>query len=186
MKVGVLAFQGGYAAHIKMLDLVGIRSSEVRTRGDLENLDGLILPGGESSTQLKLLSYSGMKEELVSFIKDGSKKIFGTCAGLILLAAHVVSPSQESFSVLDIRVKRNGYGSQLQSFETLTDKGRAATFIRAPRIEWVDETKCRVVDTLNKEPIMVCRANVLGATYHPELAGDSKIYEDFFLGLNQL
>ena len=181
MKVGLLAFQGGYCAHEKVLTEVGIVSSVVRESKDLEGSDGLILPGGESSTQLKLLSYSGMKEELVSFILDKSKKIFGTCAGLILLAKKVISPEQESLSILDVTVRRNGYGSQLDSFEATTDKGRSAVFIRAPKIESIDSSSVKVVDSLKEDPIMVICDNVLAATYHPELAEDTKLYEDFFL-----
>lgn len=186
MRIGLLAFQGGYLAHKKMLSLVGIDSLEVRNRGDLLDLDGLILPGGESSTQLKLLNYSGMKEDLVSFIKDKSKKIFGTCAGLILLSKEVISPQQESLSILNIRVRRNGYGSQLDSFEAVTDKGRSAVFIRAPKIEKIYSSSVRIVDSLNKEPIMVIADNVLGSSFHPELARDTKLYEDFFLSSNKL
>ena len=181
MKVGVLAFQGGYASHEKILAEVGIVSCTVKETKDLEGLDGIVLPGGESSTQLKLMSYSGMKQDLVSFIKDKSKKVFGTCAGLILLANKVISPEQESLSVLDITVRRNGYGSQLDSFETTTDKGRAAVFIRAPRIESINSKTVKVVDSLKGEPIMIVSDNVLGASYHPELAMDINLYEDFFL-----
>ncbi len=181
MKIGVLALQGGFYLHKVCLSHVGIESIEVKNLKDLENIDGLIFPGGESSTHLKLLNLYGLKEGVGEFVFDRSKKIFGTCAGLILLATEVKNPDQDSFKALDIVVVRNGYGSQLDSFEGCTDSGVYSVFIRAPRIERVLSEKCKVIDTLNNEPVMVRQDNVIACSHHPELARNFSLYEDIFI-----
>lgn len=181
MKIGVLALQGGFYRHELSLSKLGIENIEVRTINDLENIDGLIFPGGESSTHLKLLNLYGLRNEVEKFVFDRSKIIFGTCAGLILLASRVKNPSQDSFKALDITVVRNGYGSQLDSFEGCTDKGFYSVFIRAPRIESIDSKECKIVDTLNKEPIMVKQNNVIACSHHPELTEDTSLYESIFI-----
>jgi 5'-phosphate synthase pdxT subunit len=154
--VGVLALQGGFQAHLQWLG----GGVEVRLPRDLEKLDALVLPGGESTTQGMLIDRAGLKKPLEDFVRSG-KPVFATCAGLILCAR---------YGWLDVDVERNAYGRQLDSFEALSDDGKQRlVFIRAPRITRVG-AGVEVLATLNNEPVLVRQRNVTGATYHPELA----------------
>src|SRR6478672_4693479 len=147
-KVGVLALQGAFREHREVLDALGVEVVEVRTPAELAALDALILPGGESTTMSKLLDSSGVREPLGRLLADGLP-VFGTCAGMILLAREVVDgrPDQQSFGAIDIAVRRNAYGRQRDSFEAPLDVSGLAVgggpfpgvFIRAPRIETVGE-----------------------------------------------
>ena len=155
MKTGVLALQGGFGAHLR----AHAGAIEVRTPGELERCDQLILPGGESTTQDKLIALGGLRSALDAFVRSG-KPVFGTCAGLILCAR---------YGWLDVSVTRNAYGRQVDSFEAMDDSGtRKLVFIRAPRIDRVGPG-VEVLATLRGSPVLVRQGNVTGACYHPEL-----------------
>jgi 5'-phosphate synthase pdxT subunit len=177
--IGVLAFQGGFAPHLQLLSALGHRAVPVRHASELAALDGLVLPGGESTVQLRFLEASGMVPALDAFARSG-KPVLATCAGLILAARRVTHPTQRSFGWLDVEVSRNGWGRQLDSFEARSDEGRLPLlFIRAPRITAVGEG-VDVVATFAAEPIAVRQGNVLGATFHPELLGDATLHRALF------
>jgi 5'-phosphate synthase pdxT subunit len=167
--VGVLALQGGFAAHARALAAAGLGARLVRAPEDLRDLGGLVLPGGESTTQLRLLARHGLEAPLRAFVAAGAP-VLATCAGLILAAAAVEGPAQASYGFLDVTVARNAWGRQVDSFEAVADDGATALcFIRAPRILRVGP-RVEVLATLDGEPVMVRQANVTGATFHPELA----------------
>ena len=182
MKIGVLAVQGDFAAHRRMLARTGVQSVEVRTPSDLEHIGGLIMPGGESTTMLKFLTEESLAEPLRDFARAGNP-IFGTCAGAILLANEVTGPAQPSLRLIDITVERNAYGRQVDSFvgeaeSELTGGKLEAVFIRAPRIRRLGqgvETLARV----DGEPVLVREGNILVATFHPELGGDQQVHRLF-------
>lgn len=173
MQVGVLALQGGFAAHVESLRALGHRAVEVRTAAHLDGCEGLVLPGGESSVMLRLLARNpSLRDALDAFVATGAP-VLATCAGLILAAREVVGPAQPSFGWLDVRVRRNAYGPQLHSAEAVADDGETPlVLIRAPRIERVGPA-VRVELTLGGEPVLVRQANVVGATFHPELTSPS-------------
>lgn len=177
--VGVLALQGGYLAHTKMLENLGHRTRLVRDEAGFEGLDGLVLPGGESSTHLKLIDRFDLETSLHRFVQTG-KPVLATCAGLILAARQVSGPNQASFGWLDIAVRRNGWGRQLDSFEATADSDEIPlVFIRAPRIESVGDD-VQVLLSFKEEPIMVRQGHVTGATFHPELTQDDRVHRDIF------
>ena len=186
MKIGVLALQGAFREHREVLDALGVEAVEVRTPAELGALDALILPGGESTTMSKLLDSSGVRVPLGELLADGLP-VFGTCAGMILLARDVVDgrPDQESFGAIDIAVRRNAYGRQRDSFETpLAVDGLAGgpfpgVFIRAPRIESVGE-RVEVLARHDDVPVLARQGPVFVASFHPELSGDLRLHE-FFL-----
>jgi 5'-phosphate synthase pdxT subunit len=181
-RIGVLALQGGYAAHGKALAECGFEAVEVRTAADLASVAGLVLPGGESTTHLKLIDRFGLAAPLDAFVRAGNP-VLATCAGLILAAQHVSDPAQPSFAWIDVDVARNAWGRQVHSFEAeATGAGVLAgaeplplIFIRAPRITRVGEG-VEVLATLDGEPIMVRQGNVIGAAYHPELTADRRVH----------
>ncbi|HUI78447.1 MAG TPA: pyridoxal 5'-phosphate synthase glutaminase subunit PdxT [Bryobacteraceae bacterium] len=186
-KVGVLALQGDFAAHQAALERAGAEAVPVRDAGQLRQIDGLVIPGGESTTMLKLLHYDHLLEPVVQFARE--KPVFGTCAGAILLAKGVSHPSQESFGVMDIDVERNGYGRQLDSrvaelepeaeFAKRTAPGNLeAVFIRAPIIRRIG-AKTKVLVRYNGDPVLVEERQYLAATFHPELTSDSRIHKLF-------
>jgi 5'-phosphate synthase pdxT subunit len=180
--IGVLALQGDFAAHQAMLEQVGARSVEVRKPSQLSEVSGLIIPGGESTTLLKLMARSEFETPLRSFHTAG-KPIFGTCAGVILLAKHVTNPTQHSLGLLDVTVERNSYGRQIDSFETNGEYGENGkttrplemVFIRAPRITRVGPG-VEVLGRHNGEPVLVSAGRILGATFHPELTSDPTVH----------
>ncbi len=184
LKIGVLALQGDFSLHARALARCGAEAVEVRKPEQLAGLDGLIIPGGESTTLLKLMDAWGFVPALEKFHRGG-KPIFGTCAGLILLARGVESPSQFSLGLIDVDVERNAYGRQRESFEahgTATLRGRDAgiemVFIRAPRIRRTGAG----VETLARhggEPVMAREGTVLVATFHPELTDDPTVHGYF-------
>lgn len=179
MRVGVLALQGGFAAHVRALEALGLSASLVRGAADLAGLDGLVLPGGESSTHLVLIERTGLWEPLDAAARSG-RPVLSTCAGLVLAARRVARPAQRSFGWLGVEVERNGWGPQVASFEARDDEDRLPlVFIRAPRIVGVDPDT-RVEATLAGEPILVRRGAVWGATFHPELTGDPSVHEAVF------
>jgi pyridoxal 5'-phosphate synthase pdxT subunit len=182
MKIGIIVIQGDYEAHARVLDRLGVTYQFVRTPADLEGLSGIILPGGESSTHLKVMSEEGLFEALQKFAADGGA-FFGTCAGAILLAREVHGPAQASLALLDIAVLRNGYGRQLASDVHL---GRTAlrpeplemVFIRAPIIESVEQG-VEVLAEDGGHPVLVRQGRILAATFHPELTSDTTVHEHF-------
>lgn len=180
--VGVLALQGAFAAHVDCFRSIGVSTVEVRNRIDLASVDALLMPGGESSTMSHLLLSSGLFSPIGDRINDGMP-VFGTCAGMILLASEILDgrPDQISFGAIDISVRRNAFGRQVDSFETdiSTPMGSFhGVFIRAPRIERIGPA-VEVVGTLGDEPVLVRQGNVLAASFHPELTDDSRVHRYF-------
>lgn len=182
MKIGILAIQGDFEAHRKVLERLGAVVALVRSASDFVGLDGLVLPGGESTTHLKLLTEEGMLSPLTDRARHGMT-IFGTCAGAILLAKEVKNPPQASLGLIDITVVRNAYGRQLEScvVEGATDLGGRPlemVFIRAPRIERVGPD-VQVLARRDATPVLVRQGRFLAATFHPELTDDSTIHSYF-------
>ena len=183
-RVGVLALQGDFEAHKRALERAGAEAVEVRTVANLNGLDGLILPGGESTTMLKLLDDEGLFEPLKRFGEE--RPIFGTCAGAILLATEVLNPSQKSLGLVDMSIERNAYGRQLDSrIEKLAWGGGSgngdrleAVFIRAPIIRRVGPG-VKVLAEYQGSPVLVEQDRHLVATFHPELTGDGRVHEEF-------
>jgi 5'-phosphate synthase pdxT subunit len=184
VRIGVLALQGDFALHARALARCGAEVVEVRKPEQLDDLDGLVMPGGESTTLLKLMDAWGFGPALEKF-HAGGKPIFGTCAGLILLAREVTSPAQFSFGFIDVSVERNAYGRQRESFEAagaVELDGQPVpvemVFIRAPRIRRVGEG----VTTLARhggETVMARQGTILVSTFHPELTDDPTIHQYF-------
>ncbi len=183
MRVGVFALQGDVREHMRTLTSMGVESLEVRNAADLASVDGLILPGGESTTISKLIDIFSLRKTLSDFISLG-KPVFGTCAGMIMLAKEVLDAAsgQRSLEAMDISVRRNAFGSQLDSFETEIEfDGKPATvaFIRAPIVERVGAG----VEVLSKLPngavVAVRSGNLLATAFHPELTGDNSVHEYF-------
>jgi 5'-phosphate synthase pdxT subunit len=182
--IGVLALQGDFDLHRKALERCGVRSVEVRRPETLREIDGLVIPGGESTTLLKLMDAGDFVPALRDFHAEG-RPIFGTCAGLILLARGVERPPQFSLGLIDVDVERNAYGRQRESFEgtgtALLDGRRVPiemVFIRAPRIRRVGPGVQILVER-GGEPVMVRDGTVLAATFHPELTGDPTVHRYF-------
>jgi 5'-phosphate synthase pdxT subunit len=186
-RVGVLSLQGDFEAHGKALERAGAQPVYVRDAEQFRDLDGLILPGGESTTMLKLLRAEGLMETLAEFGRR--KPVFGTCAGAILMANQVSSPAQESLAFTDMAVERNAYGRQVDSrvvelepdaaFEERTSPGKLeAVFIRAPIIRRVGEDS-KVLARYNGDPVLVEEGKYLVATFHPELTQDSRVHQYF-------
>ncbi|HYL72629.1 MAG TPA: pyridoxal 5'-phosphate synthase glutaminase subunit PdxT [Bryobacteraceae bacterium] len=180
-KIGVLALQGDFEAHSKALARAGAEPVEVRSAADLQHIDGLVIPGGESSTMLKLLEMEDMLEPLREFGR--AKPVFGTCAGAILLANEVVNPAQQSLGLMDIAVERNAYGRQLDSrIARLKPEGLEgdleAVFIRAPIIRRVG-ANVKVLARYQGDPVLVEQGRHLVATFHPELTDDQRVHRLF-------
>ena len=185
MKLGVLALQGAFRAHRRALDSIGVDSVEVRGPGDLTGIDGLVMPGGESTTMSLLLESTQLFDPLLSTIAD-DLPVFGTCAGLILLATDIEDgrPDQRTFGRLDIDVRRNAYGRQLESFEADLDvvgfdRPVPGVFIRAPQITRVGEAVEVLATDESERPVLVRDRTALGAVFHPELSGDARIHRLF-------
>lgn len=182
LRIGVLALQGAFDVHARRLRDAGAEPVEVRTPEQLEGLDGLVLPGGESTTMLKFLERGGFFELLQEYVRR--VPTFGTCAGAILLAKHVESPAQRSFGALDITVERNAYGRQIDSAiltapTSLTGGPLEMVFIRAPRIRSTG-AGVETLATRDGFPALVRSGHILAATFHPELSADHRVHE-FFL-----
>jgi 5'-phosphate synthase pdxT subunit len=182
VRIGILAVQGDFAAHAAMLAGLGADTVEVRTVHDLDGCDGLILPGGESTTQLQFLQEEGLFDAVKRFAANGGA-VFGTCAGAILLATEVKNPAQASLGLLNMTVLRNAYGRQLASdvfsgTSKLTDAPMEMVFIRAPVIDAVGPG-VEVLAEYAGKPVLVKRANVMAATFHPELTQDSSVHRHF-------
>jgi 5'-phosphate synthase pdxT subunit len=182
MQVGVLALQGAFAAHSDCLTSIGVQSIEVRNPEQLSSVDALLMPGGESSTMSQLLESSGLFDPISSRIADGMP-VFGTCAGMILLASEILDgrSDQRNFSAIDISVRRNAFGRQVDSFEATINSSVGdfhGVFIRAPRIERVGDD-VEVLGSIDGEPVLVRQGNVLAASFHPELSNDARLHEYF-------
>jgi 5'-phosphate synthase pdxT subunit len=184
-RIGVLALQGDFEAHEKALAIAGAHAVQIRTAAALSRVDGLVIPGGESTTMLKLLRNDGLFEAVRDF--GAEKPIFGTCAGAILLASEVSRPAQDSLGLMDIGVERNAYGRQIDSRivrlqpepgSPLTDQDLEAVFIRAPIIRRVGEG-ANVLARYDGDPVLVADGRHLAATFHPELSGDPRIHRLF-------
>jgi len=181
-RIGILAVQGDFAAHAKMLRSLGAETIEVRTLADLDGCGGLVLPGGESTTQLQFLQEEGLFEAIKRFAAN-RQPVFGTCAGAILLASEVQHPAQESLGLLDMTVLRNAYGRQLASdvfFGTskLKPGPMEMVFIRAPIIEKVGR-EVEVLAEQGGKAVLVQRGSVLASTFHPELTSDTAVHHHF-------
>ncbi len=180
----MLALQGAFASHAEMLGEAGATPIEVRTAGELAEADALVMPGGESTTMSMLLDIAELRAPLAGRLADGMP-VFGTCAGMILLAVNVLDgrSDQRSLGAIDLDVRRNGYGRQVDSFETdLVVDGLEGTFpgifIRSPVVERIGPD-VEVVAEVEGRPVLCRQGNVLVASFHPELAGDARIHRRF-------
>jgi len=186
LRVGVFALQGDVREHLLILERLGAETLEVRDEKALQEIDALVFPGGESTTMSKLIDIFDLRKPLQNFVSSG-KPVFGTCAGMIMLATEILdaAASQESLSAMDISVRRNAFGTQLDSFETVLDfAGESAqvAFIRAPIVERVGEG-VEVLSKLDDGRIVgVRQGNLLATSFHPELTGDTTVHS-YFLGM---
>jgi len=176
--VGILALQGDFAAHRRALGGLGVTAVPVRTAADLDAVDALVLPGGESTAMLHGIARDGLEGSLRSFLGSG-RPVLGTCAGAILLARRVTNPPQRSFDALDIDIERNAYGTQIDSFAAPLDAeghlfGTHGVFIRAPRIRRVGPG-VEVLARHAGDPVLVRKGAVWAATFHPELSDDDRV-----------
>jgi 5'-phosphate synthase pdxT subunit len=179
MLVGVLAIQGDYEAHGRVLEKLGAEVRFVRKPEQLDEVDALIIPGGESSTFLNLLAEHGFLEKLRAFVR--AKPTFGTCAGAILLATDVENPPQVSLGAIDIAVRRNAYGRQVESFIAEADSQLGPlelVFIRAPKITRLGPG-VEVLASEKGDPVLVRQGKVMVATFHPELSASTRVHEEF-------
>jgi pyridoxal 5'-phosphate synthase pdxT subunit len=179
--IGILALQGAYEAHAKTLATLGVTTKLIRTPAELEGIDGLIIPGGESTTMLKFLERNLFLDTLTTFVRD--TPTFGTCAGAILLAKDVQRPTQTSLGALDITIERNAYGRQIDSTilsapTTLPGGPLEMVFIRAPRITHTGPS-VETLATRDGFPVLVREGNLLAATFHPELSHDTRVHQLF-------
>lgn len=181
LTIGVLALQGAFEAHARVIAALGATPRLVRLPAHLEGLDGLIMPGGESTTMLKSLERGNFYDALDAFVH--TTPTFGTCAGCILLATDVSKPAQKSFGALDITVERNAYGRQLDSTilsepTTLPGGPLEMVFIRAPRIDRTGPG-VEVLASREAHPVLVRQGHILAATFHPELGHDTRVHQLF-------
>ncbi|MCP4177664.1 MAG: pyridoxal 5'-phosphate synthase glutaminase subunit PdxT [bacterium] len=182
--VGVLALQGDFAKHQKMLENSGVDTIQVKTTADLNKCDGLVIPGGESTTLTKLIKAYDLYEPIIKFAEENP--VMGTCAGLIMLASKVDDERVTPFGLLNISVSRNAYGRQIDSFVDDLDikfvdeneDNYKGVFIRAPRILEVNDD-IEVLINHNNSPVMVRQNNIVGLSFHPELTDDTRIHEYF-------
>ncbi|MBF0581921.1 pyridoxal 5'-phosphate synthase glutaminase subunit PdxT [Corynebacterium sp. ED61] len=184
LTIGILSVQGGVAEHVRMVEKLGHEAVLVRRTEHLENIDGLILPGGESTTMSRLLRLGGMIEPLREAIQAGLPA-FGTCAGMIMLATRVLDtrPDAESLGVIDVAVRRNAFGRQRDSFEgeldfTGIENPVDSVFIRAPQIEKVGDD-VQVLATVNERVVAARQNHVLVTSFHPELTEDLQVHQYF-------
>jgi 5'-phosphate synthase pdxT subunit len=181
LTIGVLALQGAFEAHAKALESLGVTAKLIRNPAELQGLDGLIIPGGESTTFLKFLERDGFLDALALFVRD--KPTFGTCAGAILLAKEVANSTQRSLNALDITVERNFYGRQNDSViltepTSLPGGPLEMVYIRAPRISRTGPG-VETLATRAGDPVLVRSGHLLAATFHPELSGDTRVHQLF-------
>ena len=191
INVGVLALQGDFKEHIKMLKCLDVPVTEIRFSRQLENIDGLIIPGGESTTINKLMDKYGFKKKLDDFWRSG-KPIFGTCAGLIILSSGV-SGKGAGLGFIDVKVKRNAYGRQIESFEEMVSINFdhkpepvefKSVFIRAPKIVYTGKN-VKVLSRSGDEILLAREKNILVCAFHPELTDDTRIHKYFIEMINE-
>ena len=182
-QIGVLGLQGAYAKHLAILQQLDVQAVDVRKSEDLEKCHGLIIPGGESTTMTKLINEIEMHDALLKFSVD--RPVFGTCAGMILMATKVDDDRVKTLNLMNIEVERNGYGRQIDSFIDeldVTTNGQAfsmrGVFIRAPRIKNMGEG-VEVLASVNGEPVLVQEGHHMAAAFHPELTGETRIHNYF-------
>jgi pyridoxal 5'-phosphate synthase pdxT subunit len=181
VKIGVLALQGAFREHMDMLRQLGVDSAAVRLPADLEGLSGLIIPGGESTTMRKLIARWGLREPILDLARQGAP-IFGTCAGMIVLANDIVDGDEPVLPLLDVSVRRNAFGRQLDSFETdfevpmLGDTPVHGVFIRAPIVERVGADVDVLARLDDGRPVAVRQRNIIATAFHPELAGETRFH----------
>lgn len=181
--IGVLALQGAFAKHMAMLESIGVHAVDVRKPAELERCEGLIIPGGESTTMMRQAGFMRFEEALKTFAKQ--KPIFGTCAGLILMSQEIIADSMQPFGILNVVVERNAFGRQYESFGVNLSANLGAKpqtieafFIRAPRIR-SHGPEVEVLAAYEKEPVLVKQGFHLGASFHPELTHDTSIHKYF-------
>lgn len=172
--IGVLAIQGGFKEHMDILTELNLAHREVRAVEDLNEVRGLIIPGGESTVMAKFLDQYGMREAILERAKEPDFKIYGTCAGLILLADEVENLSYKPLKLLNVKVRRNAYGRQLSSFTT-----SLGSFIRAPKIV-AHGKNVEIIETHEGDAVFVRQGNIWASTFHPELIGVSAIHKKIF------
>ena len=181
MKIGILCLQGAFIEHIEMFNHLEVETFEIRQKKDiLENFDGLVLPGGESTTMGKLLKELDIYDTLLDKINNGMP-VFGTCAGLLLLAKNIANDNRRHFQALDIIAKRNAYGRQLGSFNTVekfNGKDIPMTFIRAPYIEKAGDN-VKILSIVDEKIVAVRQNNMLATAFHPELTDCYYVHEYF-------
>ena len=188
LTIGILALQGGFEKHEKMLNKMDFPTIYVKYYNDLEKCSGLIIPGGESTSLSKLINKNNLYDGIVKFGKNNP--IFGTCAGLILLS-NINNPHIKSFNFINIDIERNGWGRQINSFESrIILKGLdcnrfKAIFIRAPKIKKLNNKKIRILSKYKNEPVLIRYKNFLGATFHPELTDNDTIHQYFINMINE-
>ncbi len=181
MRIGVLALQGAFAEHVTTLRAIGVEAVEVRLPKDLEDVDGLILPGGESTAMRRLIDRWGMRQPILDLAATGAP-LFGTCAGMIVLAREIAGGEEPILPLLDVTVERNAFGRQLDSFETdlivplLGDTPVHAVFIRAPIIERVGPGVDVLARLDDGRIVAVRERNVIAISFHPELAGETRFH----------
>ncbi|WP_300357525.1 pyridoxal 5'-phosphate synthase glutaminase subunit PdxT [Fusobacterium sp.] len=182
MRIGILALQGAFLEHKKILDTLKVENTYIKTKEDLDDIDGIILPGGESTAMGKLLRDFEILEKLKSKIENGFP-VFGTCSGMILLAKELMNDKTKHLAAMDICVKRNAYGRQLGSFETCEefkgiDKKVEMVFIRAPYVESVGEN-VQILSKVDEKIVAVREKNMLAISFHPELTKDTSVHKYF-------
>ncbi|HEX9044595.1 MAG TPA: pyridoxal 5'-phosphate synthase glutaminase subunit PdxT [Candidatus Limnocylindrales bacterium] len=181
MKIGVLALQGAFIEHVQTLRAIGVEPVEVRLPEDLEGLSGLIIPGGESTTMRKLIDRWGLRRPILDLAASGAP-IFGTCAGMIVLARDIAGGEEPVLPLLDVRVERNAFGRQLDSFEAqldvpiLGDQPVHAVFIRAPIIERTNGAVDVLAQLEDGRIVAVRERNIIATSFHPELAGETRFH----------
>jgi 5'-phosphate synthase pdxT subunit len=181
MRIGVLALQGAFAEHVASLRAVGAEPVEVRLPSQLDDVEGLVIPGGESTTMRKLIARWDMRQPILDLAASG-KPVFGTCAGMIVLAKQITDGEEPVLPLLDVAVERNAFGRQLDSFETevdvplLGDKPVHAVFIRAPVIERVGPGVDVMASLPDGRIVAVRQRNVIATSFHPELAGETRFH----------
>ncbi|MEO7229816.1 MAG: pyridoxal 5'-phosphate synthase glutaminase subunit PdxT [Candidatus Limnocylindrales bacterium] len=181
MRIGVLAVQGAFAEHMAILDAIGVEGVEVRLPSDLAEVSGLILPGGESTAQRRLIDRWGLREPILELAQSGAP-IFGTCAGMILLSRELVDGDEPVFPLLDVAVRRNAFGRQLDSFEgtvnvpILGDTPVHGVFIRAPVVDRVGPGVDVLARLDDGRVVAVRERNVVATAFHPELAGETRFH----------
>jgi len=181
MRIGVLAVQGAFAEHVATLDAIGVEGVEVRLPADLDDVSALILPGGESTAQRRLIDRWGLREPILDLARSGAP-VFGTCAGMILLSREILDGDEAVFPLLDVGVRRNAFGRQLESFETelsvpmLGDRPVHGVFIRAPVVVRTGPGVDVLARLDDGRVVAVRERNVIATAFHPELAGETRFH----------